>query len=166
MRRGERLLPEFLGFVRLLDGDIRLDREEVVEGAALLVGELAAEAIGVHHGLTLGLRHLAEIAEGSADETTAVLRKAAELLHSSAKLLALSDAHISDGFVALEEAAALLGRHAVELCETVAEALLGLGGKIMKARFALKRFLLLGERHLAVARHPLGQMLLILSRVS
>jgi hypothetical protein len=115
--------------------------------------------------LALGLGHLAEVAEGTADEAAAILRKAAELLHCSAKLLALRDAHVGDGFVALEEAAALLGRHIVELGKAVAEPLLGLGGKIVEAGLALERLLLLSERHVAVTSHPLGQVLLILCGV-
>jgi hypothetical protein len=44
--------------------------------------------------------------------------------------------------------------------------LLGFNGEIVEAGFTLECLLLLGEGHVAVAGHPLREMLLILAGVS
>jgi len=72
---------------------------------------------------------------------------------------------VRNGLIALEETATLLRRHAVELGETVAHALLGLSRKVVEAGLALERLLLLIERKAAMSIHPLCEMLLILSGV-
>ena len=48
------------------------------------------------------------------------------------------------GLVALDQAAALLGRHVVKLRETIEHALLGLRRKVAEARFLLQGALLVG----------------------
>ena len=48
--------------IGVLDGQVWLDAEQVGEGGTLLVGELAAEAVGVQDGLSLLGWHLAQVA--------------------------------------------------------------------------------------------------------
>lgn len=107
-------------------------------------------------------RHLPEIAEGMGDHAAAIFGERAQLLHSSAKLLSLRRAETLNRFVALDQTATLVGRHVVELRETIAQMLLGLRRKLAKAGFILERALLLGKRHVAVAAHPLAEVLLTL----
>ncbi len=64
-------------------------------------------------------------------------------------------------FGAFNDAAALLGRHIVELRETVEHTLLGLRREIAEARFVLQGALLVPPEEDCYDDHPLGQMLLI-----
>jgi len=63
-------------FVGGLGWQVWLDGEEVGECASLLLGELAAEAVRVEDGLTLGKRHLADITEGASYQAATVRRRA------------------------------------------------------------------------------------------
>ncbi len=66
------------------------------------------------------------------------------------------------GLVVLDDAAALLGRHVVELGEAIEHALLCLRRKVAEARLLLQGALLVGERQVAVTVHPLGEVFLVL----
>jgi hypothetical protein len=157
----EALFAGVYGVGGALDGDVRLDGKEVIEGGALVVVELAVEAIGAEDGLALGLGHLSEIAEGTLDETAAIGWERGELLRGAAYLLALSRSEVLEGLVAGEETAALLIGHVVELGEAIEEALLVLLGKLVEAGLVLKSALLLIWWEIAMAIHPLGEMLLV-----
>ena len=138
------LLTEVRSIVGTLNGKVGFDGEETGEGAAFLVRELAAETVGVEDGLALGVGHLAEVAEGPGDEAAAVFGETAKLLEGSADLLTLRHSEMRHGFVVLDEAAALLGRHVVKLGEAIEHALLGLRRKVAEARFLLQSALLVG----------------------
>jgi hypothetical protein len=69
---------------------------------------------------------------------------------------------VLDLFGARKDAPALLRRHVIQLSEVVAQALLRLCRKIAEARFILKRTLLVRQRKVAMAIHPLGQVFLVL----
>lgn len=140
------------------NGDEGLDGEKAGDGPSFLVGELAAKAVGREDRLALGFGHGAQVVEGAGHEAAAIGGEAAVLLHGPTQLLALRHAQIGDGLVALEEAAALVGRHIVQLGQTVAQALLRFGREIAEAGFAFKRLLLLAGGEVAVAIEPLGQM--------
>jgi hypothetical protein len=62
----------------------------------------------------------------------------------------------------LKQPAALIGRHVVQLRQPVPHRLLCLLRKIAKTRLIRKGPLLIGKRKVAVAIHPLSQMLLLL----
>jgi hypothetical protein len=100
------------------------------------------------------------IAEGAGDEAATVYREAAEILHGAAYLLALRRGEALHGLGMLDDTAALLIGHVVELGEAIKHSLLSLGRELAEAGFVLERGLLLLERELAVTIHPLGQMLL------
>jgi hypothetical protein len=151
-------------FVGALDGQVRLDGEEVGEGRALFVGELTADTVGVDHGLALGWRGIAKFAEGACDEATAVDGKSTELLHGAANLLALGYGEVLHGLGALEEALALSIGHAIELGEAVEHALLGLGWQLAESGLVLEGSLLLCEGEVPMTVHPLREMFLILTR--
>ncbi len=144
----------------MLGRKVRFNLEQIREGAALLVGELAAEAVRVQHRLTLRGRHLPQIAEGVGHQSPAVLGKRSKLLHRPANLLPLRHAEMFHRLVALDQALALLGRHIVELSEAIAQMLLCLRGKLAEARLVFERPLLLGQRETAVVVHPLFKMFL------
>lgn len=91
---------------------------------------------------------------------TLVWRKTGELLHAAADLLALLGCEPFDGLRSVEQALPALGRHAVELGETIAHTLLDGRGKLTEAGLVLKGTLLIEGRKLAVAAHPLGEVLL------
>ena len=156
------LLTEVRGIVGTLNGKVGLDGEETGEGAAFLVRELAAETVGVEDGLALRVWHLAKVAEGSGDQTATIFRETAKLLHGSADLLALRRGEVRHGLVAVDNAAALFGRHAVELGKAIEHALLCLRRKVAKAGFALQGALLVCEWQATVTIHPLGEVFLIL----
>lgn len=145
-----------------MDRNEGFNREETGEGVAFLIGELAAETIGAEDSLTLRLGHLAKITEGSCDQAATVFGETAKLLHGPADLLTLRRREMRHGFVVLDDAAALLGRHVVKLGEAVEHALLCLGGKVAEAGFLLQGSLLIGERQIAMTVHPLGEVLLVL----
>jgi len=157
--------PKLFGrFAGALHGEVRLHGEEVREGGAFLVGELAAKTIGVENSLALREGHLADVTKGAGYKTSAVLGKAAELLHRSSNLLPLWRAEPLHGFGALEQATALFRLHIVKLGESILHALLGLPRKLAEAGFILQRLLLLRERQIPVAGDPLRKMLLRRSR--
>lgn len=156
------LLTSVDGLAVALDGQVGFNRKQAGEGGALLVGELAADAIRGEDGLTLLVRHLAKITEGAGYQAATFDGQTAELLHGFTDLLALRLGKVLQGLVALQNALALLLGHVVELGETIQVALLGLLGKLFEAGFALQFRLLRDERQGAVALHPLGEMLLIL----
>jgi hypothetical protein len=68
---------------------------------------------------------------------------------------------VLQGLVTGEETAALLIGHVVELGEAIEEALLVLLGKLVEAGLVLKGALLLIGWEIAMAIHPLGEMLLV-----
>ena len=145
----------------MLNRKIWLNREKIGESVALLLGELAAKTILVHQSLALRLGHLTEIAKGASDEAPTILGKAAVLFQSAANLLPLRRSEMFHVLRACEDSLALIGRHVVQLRETVAHALLRLCRKVAEARFILKRALLLCGRKIAVTCHPLRQVLLV-----
>ncbi len=149
------------GFVRSRSGQIGLDGQQIGESFTLLIGELSTVAVRVESGLALRRGHFTKLTEGTGDHATAVLRKSPELTHSSHHLLALRRRETFHRFVALNQTLPLLRRHVIELGKPVAQMLLCLGGKLAKARLILQRVLLLREREIAVAAHPLLQMLLL-----
>jgi hypothetical protein len=134
---------------------VGLNREEAGERVALLGGETAAVALGVKESLTLWLGHIPKLAEGAGDLVATVGREAGKLLDRVANLLTLRRAEAGHSFVVIQESLALLGRHVVELCEAVAQPLLGFGGETAEAGLALERFLLLLRSEIAMALHPL-----------
>lgn len=140
----------------------RCDVEQLAKRATLLWRKLAAETVRVKRGLTLIRRHLPQIAEGAGHHAAAIDRKRSELLHGSAKLLSLGRAEAFDGLVVFDQAAALLRRHIVELVEPVAQMFLRLRRKLAKAWLIAQSPLLLIRAHVAVAVHPLFEMLSIL----
>ena len=144
-------------------GEEGLDGDEAGQGGALLVGEAFAEAgIVGEGGLALVGREVADLAEGTGDEAAAIGRKAGELGHGSADLLAADRVEVLHGLGAGEDALALVGRHHVELGEAVAHALLDLRGELAEAGLALEGALLLRQGEVAVAAHPLGEVLVAL----
>jgi hypothetical protein len=146
---------------RCLDRNIRLNGEEIAKSGTLVVGKFAMQSVGAEDGLALGLGHLAQIAEGAADEALAVGGKCVELLGGDANLLPLLRSEMFHHLIALQQAATLLLRHTVQFGEIVQRALLGLRGQLAEARFILERLLLLLESHVAVTIHPLLEMLLV-----
>lgn len=105
-----------------------------------------------------------QVAEGPGDDPAAILGEAAELQHGAADLLALGRREMLHDLGTLEDALTLGLGHVVELGETLAHALLHLWGEIAEAGFPFKGSLLIGQRKAAVAIHPLGEMLLVLTR--
>jgi hypothetical protein len=145
----------FRSLVLPLNREIGFNCQKVGESCALLIGELGAKTILVEYGLALRLRHLAKVSEGARDQAPAVDGKPAKLLHGAPDLSALSWSKVLQCLVTLERAAALFGRHVIEVAEVVQHALLGLCWKIIEARLALQRTVLLREREVAVTVHPL-----------
>jgi len=144
-----------------LNRQIGLDSEEAGECASLLIGELTAEAFRIEDGLTLRNRHLADIAEGAGYQSAAIHWQIAELLHRPTKLLTLLRRETLHDLGALEESAALLRRHAIELAQVVAHPLLGLRRQVAEAGFPFQGTLLLLQGEVAVMVHPLAEMLLL-----
>lgn len=138
-----------------------LDRDQVIEGGALLVGEAGSDAVRVERSLTLVGGKIADIAEGVGDGVATVGWKTGELRHRSAHLLALFRGEVLHDLGAGEDTLPLHGRHGVELGEAPAHALLHLRREIVEAGLTLEGTLLLGEGQMAVAVHPLRQMFLV-----
>jgi hypothetical protein len=145
----------------MLDRQIRFDGKESGERVALLLGKLAAKAVFLEDGIALLRRHLAEVAEGAGDKAATVLWKATKLPQGTHNLLALRWRQMLHRFGAFNDAAALFGRHIVELRKAVEHALLCLLREITEAGFVLQGTLLVCQRKIAVTIHPLCQMLLI-----
>jgi hypothetical protein len=82
-------------------------------------------------------------------------------MHGTTPLLPLRRAKALDRFVAFNQSPALFWRHIVELGQSVAQMLLGLGRKPAKAGLVAQGSLLLVEREIAVAAHPLLKVLLL-----
>jgi hypothetical protein len=143
LERNQFLLSDRCAIVRVLDRNVGFKCEKTGERVALLLGELSAETVCVHEGLTLLRRHLAQVAEGAGYEELAVLRKSAVLLNRTLDLLSLLRSEVLHLLVALNNAPALLWSHIVELSEAIAYALLRLRWKITEARLILKGTLLL-----------------------
>jgi hypothetical protein len=106
------------------------------------------------------LRHLAEVAEGAGHKSAAILGKPLVLFCCGANLLPLLRSKMLNRLSVLNHAAALFGRHVVELREVVSQGLLGLRREIAEAGLILERALLLCQGQIAVTVHPLAQMLL------
>jgi hypothetical protein len=147
---------------RVFDRQERLDRQKIAEGRTFLVGELAAETVRVENRLPLRDRHLPQVTEGARHQPAAINRQAAQLLHGIANLLPLRHGQMFHQLVVFEYPPALLVGHVIQLGETVQHALLGLRRKLAEAGLILQSLLLLRERQIAVAIHPLGEVLLIL----
>lgn len=161
MEEHDRLFAIFGSVAGALHGKVGFDGEEVGEGGALLVGELAPKASGVKNSLALRNRHLADIAEGAGYKAAAIDGKAAELLHRSTNLLPLRRREPFHHLGAFKQAAALFRRHVIELRQPVLHPLLRLLRQFAETRFILESLLLLRERQIAVAVHPLREMLLL-----
>lgn len=144
--------------------NVRFNCKQTGERIALLVGELTAETVLAHEGLTLSRRHLTQVAEGAGYKPPPILRETAILIERAAKLLPLWRSEMFYRFVMFQYATALLRRHVVELGKTVPHGLLGLRRKVAEAGLILERTLLICKGEVAMAVHPLGQMLLILLR--
>ncbi len=155
------LFPDGRSFIRTLHGKIGLNRKQAGEGAALLIGELAAETILTHDGLTLSRWHLAEIAKGAGHEPAAVIRKPAVLFERATKLLPLRLSKVFHRLGVLQYAAALLRSHVIELGKTIPHGLLRLGRQVAEAGLTLECALLFCQREVAVTVHPLLQVFLI-----
>jgi hypothetical protein len=145
----------------VLDREVGFNCEQAGERVAFLIGKLPAEAVRVHHGLTLRLRHLTQVAKGACDQPAAILGQSTVLLQRTANLLSLRRSEVFHVLGAFKDAPTLFGGHIVELSEAVAHALLRLWWKIPKAGLIFERPLLLWQRKTAMTIHPLGQMLLI-----
>jgi hypothetical protein len=143
-------------------GQKRRDVEQLGERGAFLRRKLAAEAVRIQFRLTLRWRHLSQIAEGMRNYAAAVCRKHTQLLHGASKLLSFGRAETLNGLVPLNQTAALLRRHVVQLAQPVPQILLGLGWKLAKPRLVLQGTLLLCGRQMAVSIHPLVEMFLSL----
>ena len=142
---------------------VRLDGNNGCQQRALPVGKLGAIGGGVDDLLALLRRHLAQAQDGAGHELATRRRKSMEFLYRAAPLLALRLGHVSQSFIALQHALALLRIHAVEVSQFFTIMLLHLRRKLTKSGFVLQRALLIRQRKTAVAIHPLRQMLLILS---
>ncbi|CAN5616626.1 hypothetical protein BH10ACI4_BH10ACI4_02240 [soil metagenome] len=94
--------------------------------------------VGAKDRLALLIRHLAQIAEGTGDETAALYRQITELPHGCPDLLTLRLGEMLHRFVPLKDATPLLVGHTVELGQAIQHALLGLLRKLPEARFALE----------------------------
>jgi hypothetical protein len=82
-------------------------------------------------------------------------------MHGTTPLLPLWRTKALDRFVAFNQTPTLFRRHIVELGEPVAQMLLGLGRKPAKAGLVAQGSLLLVEREIAVAAHPLLKVFLL-----
>ena len=105
-------------------------------------------------------RQSVQVPIGTGDSSPTVIWQAAELLHGAANLLALRGLQTLHLFGALDGALALTVWHAVELGEPILDALLLLRLELTVARFGCERVLLLRKRLVAMAFHPLRQMLI------
>jgi hypothetical protein len=143
------------------DREIGFDGKEVGESGALLIGELAADAIRVENGLALRVGHLAEVAEGAADQAPTISREAIPLMHGCDDLLPLRLGQMLQCLVALQYAATLFFRHIVELGKALQITLLGLGGELTEAGFVLEGGVLLIQREVTMTFHPLCQVFLV-----
>ena len=117
------------------------------------------EAFGVQDSLTLRGGKLAKAAEGASDVATLIRREFRELLHGSPNLFALREREVLHGFIALKQALPLFRRHCVEPDEGVAHALLSLRRQIVEAGFVFESSLLLIGSEVAVAIHPLSEVI-------
>jgi len=126
-----------------------------------VVGELAAELGRVEVGLTLGVGHVTEGAEGAGDEAATILGECAEVAESTADLLPLGRGETLHGLGVGEGVLALLGVHGIELGKPVVHALLDVGLKLTETRLGLQGVLLLVEREITVRLHPLREVLVV-----
>jgi hypothetical protein len=97
------------------------------------------------------------------DHAAAIRRKHTKLLHGAPKLLPLWRAETLDRFIPLNQTAALLRRHIVELVQPITQMLLRLRRKLAEPGFVFQRTLLLRGRQIAVTIHPLFKMFRFLS---
>jgi len=94
-------------------------------------------------------------------EAATILGKTSVLLQRATNLLPLRWGEMFHLLGALKDAPTLLGRHVVELRQTIVHALLRLRWKITEAGLLFERTLLFCKRKIAVMIHPLPQVLLI-----
>jgi hypothetical protein len=69
-----------------LNREIGFNRQKAGEGIALVIRELPAKTVGAQEGLTLRLRHLTKIPEGTCYQTPPIDRKCAKLLQGASDL--------------------------------------------------------------------------------
>jgi hypothetical protein len=112
----------------------------------------------------LRLWHLAQITESAGNQASTVFREAPELLHCAANLLSLRRGKTLHRFGAINDAAPAIRRHVIQLCQAIQHTLLGLRRKLAKARLVFQGALLFWKRKVAVAIHPLREMLLVSPR--
>ena len=140
---------------------VGLDRNEIVEGGALIVGEAGADAVRVESGLALLGRQVAEFAKGSGHGAASIRRKTGELSHGPTNLLTLFRGEALHRFRASDHALTLCRGHIIQLREAVAHALLNRGREIAETGLPLQSPLLFWQRKTAMPIHPLREMLLI-----
>ena len=151
-------LGSFVG--RVAGRGIGLGAEQAVNHGALAVGKLTAEACGIDDLLALIRGHLAKIEDGASNGTAAGNGKGVQLLDGSAELVTLLRGEALEGFVAIENPRALLRIHAIKASQLIAETLLGLRRQFVETRELLQVALLVSQGKIAVASHPLRDMLL------
>ncbi len=132
-----------------------LHAQQVVERGTLRVVQRHA----AHRGRALLRRKVAQLLEVVRDDAALLRRQSAELLHGSTHLPTLVRCEPLHHLSVADEPVTLLRRHGVQLRQAVQFTLLGLRGKLVKARLPLQGLLLLGQRKTAVLVHPLGEML-------
>ena len=126
-----------------------------------MVGELGPSLRRVQIGLALRLWYVPESAKRSSDRPAAVFGEGSEISQGTAYLLPLRHGETLHGLRASEDAFALAWGHAVELSEPLMHAELDVRLELAKTGLGIERSLLLIEGQVAMALHPLRQMLLV-----
>jgi hypothetical protein len=139
-----------------------IHRKNGTDCLALFGGEFAGKSWRIDDLLTLVGGHLAEICDGVNHETSAGNRGPVQLLHRAVPLLLLLRAQAFQTLNSVEHPAALLRIHVVETAEHVEPVLLHLRGKFAEAGLVLESSLLVWQGEIAVALHPLLEVLLAL----
>src|SRR5438270_8124666 len=116
------------------------------------------ELVGVHGPLTLVRGLTGERAELVADKRTTLFRHGAHAIKQRANFLVLLGSHMLPGFHAAQDALLLVGRKRIEFLQTLLEAVLTIGGKILKVRIVLEGLFLLLRRRVQVAAQPLTEV--------
>ena len=144
-------------------GRIRLSGQQRVDhGAVIGIGKLLREGRRVDDLLTLLRRHLAQVQHGVGHHTLVRARQSLELLCGRGELLPLPGAHALQRLDLAQAAFALLRVHGIEAAKLVHLPLLLPLWQFAEARLVLQGMLLVGQRHIVVALHPLGEMALVL----
>jgi len=117
------------------------------------------EALGVQDGLALRGGEFAEAAKGAVYVAALVGWEIEELLEGNANLLALGWGEVLHPLVVFQQALTLFRRHGIELGEAIEQALLRLRRIEIETGLCLQGFLLLLRCEVAVAAHPLREML-------